>query len=411
MEVTLQKHKPSRDRSTSLPPEILQLIADDLQLSDATSFSLCNRRLSIVFGSKYCTQLHASHNNASQRSRFLLALARDIPSWFFCHWCSHLHPRDRVGPPGPAHQPKKPLFCLKNNFQPNLWPYLSVHEALSLYNFHFHHLQLAMERHYFGARHGIAADSLSFAEVVESGENGVRGPLTTLLSVEARVCAEPSRLCLRIQHWVILHTRRRDSVLRKLECVTICNHLRSHNGTAFPALIESSLDACSAGAGRASNPEICQCRPCDLDFQLEFQDLGGIGMALVVTKWLDLGRGLGLRLTFTEGGSRGSDLRGALLERVQGPITLCQAGELRSAFEREEGLSQGALYLQNRAHLTNQRYKETMGHWNVRTWVLQAGQPVHSYSPLPVLPLWASALGDRVLQFFGKSSAKPEDSS
>lgn len=85
MEVTLQKHKPSRDRFTSLPPEILQLIADDLQLLDATSFSLCNRRLSIVFGSKYCTQLHASHNNASQRSRFLLALARDIPSWFFCH--------------------------------------------------------------------------------------------------------------------------------------------------------------------------------------------------------------------------------------------------------------------------------------------------------------------------------------
>lgn len=108
-----------------------------------------------------------------------------------------------------------------------------------------------MERHYFGARHGIAADSLSFAEVVESGENGMRGPLTTLLSVEVRVCAEPSRLCLRIQHWVIFRTRRRDSVLRKLECVTICNHLRLHNGTAFPALIESSFDAYSAGAGRA----------------------------------------------------------------------------------------------------------------------------------------------------------------
>ena len=132
----------------------------------------------------------------------------------------------------------------------------------------------------------------------------MRGPLTTLLSVEARVCAEPSRLCLRIQHWVIFRTRRRDSVLRKLECVTICNHLRLHNGTAFPALIESSFDAYSAGAGRAYSPEVCQCRPCDLDFQLEFPDLGGIGMALVVTKWLDLGRGLGIETNVHRGGSQ-----------------------------------------------------------------------------------------------------------
>jgi len=411
MEVALQELKPLRECFTSLPPEILQIIADKLELSDATCFSLCNRRLFVVFGSKYCTHFHAPHNNASQRSRFLLALARDVPSWFFCHWCSHLHPRDRIGPPGPAHQPEKPLFCFIDRFQPNLWPYLSVHEDLSLYKFHFHHVQLAMERHYFGPRYGIATESLSFAEVVESGENGVRGQLTTLLSIEARVCTEPSRLCLRIQHWVIFHTRMRDSVLRKLECITICNHLRMHNGIAFPALIESSLDTYSAGAGRASNPEVHQCRHCDLDFQLEFQDLGSIGMALVVTKWLDLGRGLGLRPPFVEGGSRGSDLRGALLERVQEPVTLCQAGELRSAFEREEGLSLEALYRQNKAHLANQRYKKTMGQWNVSTWVLQAGQRVHSYSPSRDLPLWASALGDRVLQFFGKSSAKSKASS
>lgn len=409
MDVTLQKRKPFRDCFTSLPPEILQVIADNLQLSDAISFSLCNRRLSIVFGSKYCTQLDPSHKNALQRFRFLVALARDIPLWFFCHWCSYLHPRDRVGPPGPAHQPETPLSCLKYNFQPNLWPYLSVHEGLSLYNFQLHHLQLAMERHYLGARHGIAAESLSFAEVVESDVNGVRGPSTTLLSVEARVCAEPSRLCLRIQHWAVLHSQTRDSLLQKLECITICSHLRMHNGIAFPALIESSWDACSIGAGQALNPEVRRCRPCDLDFQLEFQDLGSIGVVLVVTKWLDLGRGLGLRPTFTEGGSRGSDLRGALLERVEGPSTLCQAGELRSAFEREEGLSQGALYLQNKAHLTDRRYKQTMGRWNVRTWILQAGQPVHSYSPLPVLPLWPSVLGNLVLRLFSKSSSRATD--
>lgn len=116
------------DPLTKLPLEILQTVISGLSVPDAASFSLCNRRLAVTFGDRYWSLVHSNGNN-SYRSSFLRTIARDIPSWFFCRWCSHLHPRDRIGPPGPALQPKQPLHCLESRLQPNLWPYISVHQG------------------------------------------------------------------------------------------------------------------------------------------------------------------------------------------------------------------------------------------------------------------------------------------
>lgn len=244
-----------------------------------------------------------------------------------------------------------------------------------------------MERHWLGLRYGISTDSLAFTEVHESKkvDNGQR--LTTLLSVEARVCSEPSRLCLRVQHWAFINGRQREAVLRALECVYVCHHLSMHDGE-LPGLVESSLDACSAKRKIAPSPKLHRCSSCNLDFQLSFKDVGHNGIALVVTKWLDLGSGLELEEPVIPGGSRGSDLLNILPDRHTGPGSLNQATTARLAFEEGGDWSEEALYLRNASLIVGEQYKRLMAEWTPGVWILQAGQRVQRYSRRRFPPPW-----------------------
>ena len=131
----------------SLPPELLQMIALQLPLSDAASFALIDCRLSMLLGPTYWPYLRTSAMVPRHREQFLSTLARDIPSWFHCHSCSSLHPRDRVGPPGPFNQPSKPLWCVRNSGG-DLGMYMHVSGGISWYRFNFHHVQLVMLHRY-----------------------------------------------------------------------------------------------------------------------------------------------------------------------------------------------------------------------------------------------------------------------
>ena len=236
----------------TLPSELLQMIALQLSLSDAASFALINCRLSMLIGPTYWHRLRTSAVIQGHREQFLSTLARDLPSWFYCHSCSHLHPRDRVGPPGPFNQPSKPLWCVQRD---DLGPYVHVNGGFSCYRFNFHHLQLVMLRHYLGPGYGISTDELSFIQVSESRESEPRDRITTLLSVEARVCEKPARLRLRLQTWAVLHTRLPDLALERSKCVWVCHHLVADEGEMFQ-LIESSLDEYSTRSERPREPNV-----------------------------------------------------------------------------------------------------------------------------------------------------------
>ena len=164
----------------ALPSELLHLIALQLPLSDAANFALVNCRLSMLIGPTYWPRLLNSAVISGHRGQFLSTLARDLPSWFYCHSCSHLHPRDCIDPPGQLNQPSKPLRCVQTNFEAILGQYLYVYGRFTIYTFHFHHLQLVMLRHYLGPGYGISADALSFMQVNESDESEPEGPITTL---------------------------------------------------------------------------------------------------------------------------------------------------------------------------------------------------------------------------------------
>lgn len=100
----------------TLPPELLLMIADELDLDDAANFALINRRLSVLLGPIYWPQLRTDVVAPRYRRLFLETLARDLPSWFYCDICLYLHRFDRVSPPGLFDEPSKLLWCSQDVF-------------------------------------------------------------------------------------------------------------------------------------------------------------------------------------------------------------------------------------------------------------------------------------------------------
>ena len=228
-----------------------------------------------------------------------------------------------------------------------------MHGAFSFYLFGFEHLQLAMLRHYLGPGYGISTDEFSYVQVNESSESEPRGRRTTLLSVEARVCAEPARLCLRLQNWAVLHTRVPGLALERTECVWVCQHFVAEEDEMFQ-LIESNLDEYRTKSKRPREPKRHRCRRCKFVFQLEVLDTGSDGLAIVITKWLDLGSGL------TPMDPKWRVLTARFPDRENGNDHASEAERCRLGFEKEEGPTQQAITLRNASCLRGQRYKGTM---------------------------------------------------
>ena len=235
-----------------------------------------------------------------------------------------------------------------------------------------------MLRHYRGPGYGISTNELSFLQVDESGENLPKGRLTTLLSVDARVCAQPARLCLRLQTWAVLHTRDQDLAYEKSKGVSVCRHLVANYGE-IAQLIESSLDEYSKRAQKPQGPNLRRCRCCKFSYQLQVLDTVSDGLAIVITKWLDLGSGLT---------PMDPKWRGFAATSQVGHQESEQAGEAEKCmmdFEREEGMVQQALTTRNASYLIDQRYKDTISDRCCGAWILQAGQRMHLYHRLEML--------------------------
>jgi hypothetical protein len=222
-----------------------------------------------------------------------------------------------------------------------------------------------MKRHYHGPGHGISTESLSFTEVQVSSDEDKVERVTTLLSVEARICPEPVSLCLRIQHWAMVSSTKSDKILSKTNFVTICDHLTAYSST-ISRLIQSRLDARHTELNPRVRQDIRRCRYCYTDFQLEIEEVGDEALALVITKWLDLGSGL----TPVDTKWRSHLARATRAEVSQ----LVEAGTIRLRFEEQPGLSQDAISCQNASYLTAERFRSAMDRWDYKTWILQGGQ-------------------------------------
>jgi hypothetical protein len=288
-----QPEQPETPLLFCLPLDVLHLIADHLAANDIACLTLCNRMLRQALGKKSSSLQYAEPEH---REAFLTTIARDLPAHFYCYICRRLHVREEFLPMHPVNRSGD--RCTDSHYRWRLSHSFDVHWGWpSFYDFTFNHLQLAMKRYYHGPEHGLATENLSYTEVAISEEPNEHDRVTTLLSVDAAVLRGASAsLCLRIQHWVRVHDTKRNALV---------DHTRKKFGICYDVTFESPAisdwiqegPTMMARCSEESVPEIPsgpfhRCRICNVQFRLDRYDFGQEGIAVVVTKWLDLGAGL-----------------------------------------------------------------------------------------------------------------------
>ncbi|KAE8361873.1 hypothetical protein BDV27DRAFT_166544 [Aspergillus caelatus] len=366
-----------------LPLEILYMIVKSLDPAAKACLSLCNRHLHSLFGEKRPFRIrteawHRLHTN----------LARDRPSLIYCRVCAHFHRREDISPPGPAwqtdvhfprHNTDQTMRCLQ-------WC-LSIHQTESLYQFNYVHVQLAMKRHYCGPEHGISTDELAHVEVLKSPSRR----LTSLLSVDARVCASSggkASLCLRLQNWVLMP----DFHVHRLPFIRVCGHSNLHAPHVY-AVIQRGLEACmwrgfearesereigkeTETEAQSEAPRTFHCPPCDTTFQVEVRLCGNEGVAVVVSKWLDLGAGLDPHDERWR--------RHICTDRLDmREVVLPPQESVRTRVERDSPVSLEELTRRNSSLLEGSTYTRRLDHWFDDVWVLQGNKRLPLYCYLP----------------------------
>ena len=373
---------PAPNTLLGLPIELLQVVADNLTPVDKASLAICNLPLLNAFGKESLSLLSNGNERTRNRELFLTTLARDLPDYFFCFHCNRLHSVKSVGPPGPALQPRRRLTCLCIQTCYRVWECLKTHPSPSLYTLSFPHIQLAMERHRRGPNFGISPESLAFIEVHVSRRTRDPEPVTTLLSVDARMCSEeqPS-LCLRIQQWVLISVSEFDKILHALDYLKICDHIPKSNLSELSEAIGSASNSHKEiGLPTRNDSELSKCDFCDMDYQIDIKDMDDKERALVITRWVDLGAGL-------KSLDHGWTARSGQSRPEEGLIR--SAGDIRLRFESQSGLSQNSLTHQNSSLLTAGTFKKAMDPWGISKWILQAGERLPWWYPFERVTFWS----------------------
>ncbi|KAB8201506.1 hypothetical protein BDV34DRAFT_216281 [Aspergillus parasiticus] len=346
-----------------LPTELVYMIAGNLTSCDRVCLALCNNRLLSVLGNGPQLALENEF-----RAIFLTRLSQDLPEHIYCHVCSVLHGRRHIPPPGPAFWPSRCLANHKGLFNPWSFPF-SIPWS-SLYRFEHIHLQLAMKRHHCGPEHGVSTDSLAYVEI-----QLLQNSITTLVSFDVQI-VRASSLCLRIQTWML----GKELPSKLVEEKWICAHISMGDHHIFE-IVRAAWDAAmESSPGRPPVLDTHRCVACGLDYQIDATTCGTAGIALIVTKWLDLGPGLDptdVRWT--------RHLIGSLSLRKHDMTTF--NSDVRSQFERETVVPLDDLTGRNRSLLEDSGYVRKTDWWYNGCWILQANKRLPWLYPRPEKPI------------------------
>jgi hypothetical protein len=350
---------PNKNTLAGLPVELLLSITDFLPLDDWICISLCSRRLFVIFNRRY----NSARPSGKMKLPVLRRLERDLPNYFICHVCFILHKYDGsecFGLSGPMSNDSCPLQCLP--------PWRAIPRGLELRaeplclfyvyrRFFFLHLQLAMRRFYLGDQYGISTEALSYTQVRIYPEESSCPEITSLFSTDAQICSETPGLCLRMQGVMFVHSSTAELLLYRMggksggkpPCsMFICAHVgylqkaKLLNTVVF-AYLNGEKDPCSTFT----------CNQCNTDSRIEVCEYGS-HLALVLTKWINLGPGL-----------TPDDPRWKIhtLEYLYQDATLDphdRTDSPRVSFEDSSPRSLGALLSRNLSYLKDQRYRKVM---------------------------------------------------
>lgn len=358
---------PKQNTLAGLPVELLLSIADFLPQVDAICISLCNNRLFDTFHRRN----HSILPSGIDKLPLLKRLERDLPSYFICYTCHLLHKYDAsqdFGPRSIFEDKAAPLSCLSK------W---SLHRSLALrlaiswreasYVINFFHLQLAMRGFYHGPQFGISTEAICYTQVQHHPGNSASPEKITLFSIDAQICCKSPGLVLRTQEIMSVSGDKqylmycnprtqpekiRESPLTMVICLHI--HLKELAGLINPVVK-------AYRAGKKAPRFTYTCGRCHTDFRIEMCEYG-TELALIITRWFNLGDGLSPDDPRWKRHARLADrvhtgkVRRSLYDGENSP-PVC--------FENASPRSLAALRPCNLSYLENERYKKVM----YETWL------------------------------------------
>ncbi|KFZ24803.1 hypothetical protein V502_00713 [Pseudogymnoascus sp. VKM F-4520 (FW-2644)] len=140
-----------------------------------------------------------------------------------------------------------------------------------------------MERHRHGPDFGIPLDVFEHTEVEVNREHGT----VTLISTEARIAS--NKLLLRTQT-CILGSPKPKTVSNHSHALGLCRRIGITLCSAPP--INGPMDNRFVNYKSSFYDMSWECWDCLSDYRIDFLDFGGLGNAIVTTRWFDLGSGM-----------------------------------------------------------------------------------------------------------------------
>ena len=255
-----------------LPTELIKSIAEFLPLSAAASFTLTCRPIWFILGSQYLDRIRAT--NGFNRPVFLDLLQRDLPRHILCLDCEMLHSRVQL---------RKQMPCTKTDYASSVRWY--IHDKFNSVAF-----LLAMKLHHSGLNYDEQLSSLSGFRSLSMHSH--------ILHQEFAPRIANGHFLLRHQTWLLLPARRKVEPPKRI-CTCVCPHWHfrmpySMELTRKMACRASHWDNAQLNSRCPTCSGLFQCRTCPTEFQIDAMDFFEHGVALILTRWLDLGEGWSL---------------------------------------------------------------------------------------------------------------------
>jgi hypothetical protein len=328
-----------------LHPEIIIHVTRFLPAASAASFAFCCLPISNILGTRYWEALRTE--DEQQREDFLSLLLKDLPDYILCYHCMALHSGSKERHDDRMLHRHGITPCHKEELLGGVSKY--IHQ-----NFSFDIFQMAMKRYRLGVDCNYHLNLLA----LKISRLGI-GRVPCQCMAEARIIT--GSLFLRVQQVVLLPSSRALKTIASCH-ITICPHLGivSQDGKVRPPenaectiAHPHNLKQCVRRSG------LKQCNYCTTEYQVDLQECGQPGVAVIITKWLDLGEGRTVLdpkwwSRLSAGYTRHRIFAGAdgiykrrTIDRL--PVSF-EPGSIHTSFEQDEHLAFDSLLTQDRAN-------------------------------------------------------------
>jgi len=268
-----------------LSPDIIIYLARFLPNASAASFALCCGSISEILGTRYWEALQAEDQQLELEA-FLSLLERELPDYILCYYCTILHTGNkaryeaRTQPPTRWHCPYGAMPCYTEELLGGVFQY--IHS-----DFRFTVFQKTMKRYRLGLDYSYHLNLLACNNTCHRSIKYFPFRCTA----QARIIA--GSLLLRVQEVVLIPS---GQALKNVQfcLINICPHVgivaedpRAQLPENVPCEIvhQHDLKQCIRYSG------LKQCNVCPTEYRIDLQECGQHGVAVVTTKWLDLGEG------------------------------------------------------------------------------------------------------------------------